>query len=432
MTANYVLLERIQVGEAGASSVIFQNIPQSGYTDLKIVISARNNNSATDDAINIAFNTDSFTTNASIKLLRGTGSGVVAASGSYLITGYMNAASSTANAFCNHEVYISNYLSSNYKSISTDSVYENNATGAIIQLNALLWSNNAAISKISLAPNTGNPFAQYSTFSLYGLAAVGTTPVIAPYASGGDIIETDGTYWYHAFLSSGTFTPAKGLSCDILQVAGGGGTSQDSGGGGAGGLLVFNSQALAANTAQTVIIGAGGNQSTGTNDDSTSGSNTTFGSLTASIGGGRARYQLQNPTGGSGAGGNGNGGTTTPGSGTSGQGYAGGNGAGTCSGGGGGAGGAGGNANGATIGGTGGIGATSALINAMGAATNTGQLSGGNYYFAGGGAGWYGAPAAGLGGGGAQSSNATPNTGGGAGAYRGKGGSGIVIVRYAI
>jgi hypothetical protein len=55
-------------------------------------------------------------------------------------------------------------------------------------------------------------FVQYSTFYLYGVAALGTTPAIVPYATGGDTIMTDGTYWYHTFVSSGTFTPAKALS----------------------------------------------------------------------------------------------------------------------------------------------------------------------------------------------------------------------------
>jgi hypothetical protein len=32
MTANYVLLEKITVGAAGAASVTFSGIPQTGYT----------------------------------------------------------------------------------------------------------------------------------------------------------------------------------------------------------------------------------------------------------------------------------------------------------------------------------------------------------------------------------------------------------------
>ena len=41
MPANYVLLEKITVGAAGASSVTFSGIPQTGYTDLVVKASAR-------------------------------------------------------------------------------------------------------------------------------------------------------------------------------------------------------------------------------------------------------------------------------------------------------------------------------------------------------------------------------------------------------
>jgi hypothetical protein len=41
MTANYVLLEKITVGAAGASSVTFSGIPQTGYTDLILKASIR-------------------------------------------------------------------------------------------------------------------------------------------------------------------------------------------------------------------------------------------------------------------------------------------------------------------------------------------------------------------------------------------------------
>jgi hypothetical protein len=116
---------------------------------------------------------------------------------------------------------------------------------------------------------TANTFLQYSTFYLYGVAALGTTPAIVPYATGGDTIMTDGTYWYHTFVSSGTFTPAKALTADYLVVAGGGGggqggqrcrwrrwTSCTVGATGGGGSL---ESALSLGTsAYTVTIGAGG------------------------------------------------------------------------------------------------------------------------------------------------------------------------------
>ncbi len=39
MPANYVLLERIELN-ASAASITFSNIPQSGYTDLKLIVSS--------------------------------------------------------------------------------------------------------------------------------------------------------------------------------------------------------------------------------------------------------------------------------------------------------------------------------------------------------------------------------------------------------
>jgi hypothetical protein len=126
---------------------------------------------------------------------------------------YANTSSQTASTFNNADIYVPNYTSSTNKSISIDTVVENNATANEMSFIAGLWSQTAAINSISFAPYTGD-FAANSTFSLYGLAAVGTEPVIAPKATGGNLIENDGTYWIHTFTSTGTFTPLQGLSCD--------------------------------------------------------------------------------------------------------------------------------------------------------------------------------------------------------------------------
>lgn len=427
--ANYVLLERIELN-ASAASITFSNIPQTGYTDLKVVASMRSA-----DVSNIAFECsltfNGNTTGYTAKQLYGDGTAAASSSPTVRPAGFIVGTSATASTFSNGELYIPNYTSSNYKSYSVDSVTETNATTQYMNLVAGLWSNTAAITSIALAGTSGS-FAANSTFSLYGLAAVGTTPAIAPKASGGNI-TTDGTYWYHTFLSSGTFTPAIGLSCDVLVVAGGGGGGANYGaGGGAGGLLTFTSQSIAA-SAQTVTVGAGG-PSAPSNTRGSAGSNSVFGSLTACVGGGggggNSAGQYNGGSGGSGGGGGGLGGSNaTGGSGTSGQGNAGANqtGAGASSGGGG--------AGAAGSGVNPGIGATSALINAMGAATNAGELSGGNYYFAGGGLG-YSAGTRALGGGAPITGSGTVNTGGGGGgdgySVSKGGGSGIVIVRYPI
>ena len=441
MSANFVLLERITVGEAGAASVTFNNIPQSGYTDLKLVTSPYI--SGTDDYYTIGFNGS--TSNFSGRYLFGNGS--AASSGTITPIGYAGGSNFTSNTFGNNEHYIPNYTSTNYKSISTDALTENNGTTASMILHAGLWSvsgSGSPITSITLNASNGN-FQRYSTFSLYGLAAVGTTPVIAPYASGGDIIETDGTYWYHAFLSSGTFTPAKALSCDVLVVAGGG--SGGNGGGGSGQVLGYLANALTANTSYSATVGAGG---TATGLTGTNGSTSQFASLIASVGGGAGGANDANgANGASSGGGGGSGGVTTTGGTASSGGTGGGNNGVKTSpypaGGGGGFGGNGGNGSGST-GGTGGAGVNTVTNGTwLSTALSTTGLGVSGYIAGGGGGAVYGTGtggAGGSGGGGAGSGSGsgtagTANTGSGGGGANntgtgGKGGSGLVILRYAI
>lgn len=471
MAANFVLLERIELN-ASAASVTFSNIPQSGYTDLKLVMSTRAADSANNwYATKIQFNTDTTAANYPYRVLYGFGSTTGSGNGNQY-SGYIPSNARTANTFGSNEIYIPNYLGSQAKSFSTDSVTEGNGSSyEILGLWANGWSGTAAINQIVLSPDTGS-WAQYSTFSLYGLAAVGTTPTIAPKASGGSRITTDGTYWYHTFLSTGAFVPQVGLTCDVVVVAGGGGGGGSGngigGGGGAGGFRSLASQTFASGTSYTTTVGAGGagGLTTGTYIGY-SGSNSSVAGTGISIsatGGGRgaaANGSPQTPlTGGSGGGSSGqnqDGAAGNAGGYSPVEGYKGGNAnaTGDNAGGGGGAGAVGTNgvAPRSIGGGPGGAGTYSTTTTGA----QVGVLSSGNYYLGGGGGGggyYDGAASAGglggggTGGGGTGGSNipagaATINTGGGgggAGNYGafgavypgGAGGSGVVIIRYPI
>jgi hypothetical protein len=441
MPANYVLLERIELN-ASAASVTFASIPQTGYTDLKIVAAARTDTTTPNIMITLNGSTSSFTN----KVVYGTGSSALSTSYARFV-GYASMSTDTASTFGNSEIYIPNYSGSTNKSFSSDAVHENNATAANAGLSAGLWSNTAAITSVGLSPDSGN-FVANSTFSLYGLAAVGTTPVIAPKASGGNIIDFDGTYWIHTFLTSGTFTPQTTLSCDYLVVAGGGGGggSRSAGGGGAGGYLTsIGGSPLSISTAQTVTVGAGGAGQTDARG--LVGNDSQFGSLTLVKGGGYGGAGTDGAApqiggnGGSGGGGGGWGSANAGGTALGTQGNAG-SAAATApnypAGAGGGAG-----AAGATITG-------SSTSSAAGGAGLANSISGTSVTYAGGGGG--GASpnattggAGGSGGGGAGGNTTvngnpgTANTGGGGGGsgrgfvnpgIGGAGGSGIVIIRY--
>lgn len=453
MPTTMSLIAKQTVGAGGVASVTFSNIPQT-FTDLKVVFSVRN--ATTDNAVFISFNGSS--SNFTNRRLYSSG-GLYSFSGTSFF-GYAVRSDHDANVFGNTNMYIPNYTGSTFKSISMDNITERNSQNTESALVAGLWSQTAAITSIGFAPGGGN-FAEFTTFYLYGISNSTTTQnQTTPSALGGDVITTDGTYWYHAFKYSGSFTPLKNLTTDLLVVAGGGGAGFDLGGaGGAGGLLAFTSESLTT-TGYTVTVGAGGSAGLSAGNGG-NGGNSQFGSLTASVGGGGGQGDTIGASGNSGGSGGGasSGNGRTGGNGTSGQGYNGANAqasgsyiqAGT---GGGGAGGVGfSHSNPSTpTGGNGGAGATSSLINAIGSATGTGQLVSGNYYYAGGGGGGTNASGTagtggnGGGGNGAKGSsspsnignNGTANTGGGGGGgginngNGASGGSGIIIVRYAV
>jgi hypothetical protein len=314
---------------------------------------------------------------------------------------------------------------------------------------ANLWRSKSAIDRIDIICLSTDVFANGSTFSLYGITAA----TVGAKATGGDIIGNDGIYYYHAFRSSGTFTPSQALTCDIITIAGGGGGGTLGGGGGAGGLLYSSAQALTA-TGYTVTIGAGGNPAIGggaaTGTLAGQGSSTSFGgSLIAIGGGGGGSWENRaGTTGGSGGGAEGSGAKSGY-AGTAGQGNKGGDNIGGLSGGGGGGSGAvGGNNVSTTVSGAGGNGtnAYSSWLSYSGSGVN-------GYIAAGGGGGNFSGSlaAGGLGGGGTGGNNGNTvggngavNTGSGAGsggfdnsagnkwASGGTGGSGLVIVRYPI
>jgi hypothetical protein len=451
MPNTYTLIERISVGAAGASSITFTSIPQT-YTDLKIVFSGRADAAQTPIIGAINGSTSNFT----LRYLYGDGAGAYSANSTTSFFGNINPNNYTASTFSSTEIYIPNYTSSSAKSFSVDSTTENNATSSIMAMWSGLWNQTAAITSITITVNGGANFVQYSTAYLYGIAKQGVTPSLpsAPYATGGDSILFDGTYWYHTFTSTGTFTPKKGISCDVLIVAGGGsGGSRAGGGGGAGGVVYSSNQALTT-TGYTVTVGAGGAAVVSMpSNRGNLGSNSSFTGLTAAVGGGGGGVYpgttgYTATTGGSGGGGGSILGSTSGAgaAGTSGQGNAGGNGASNAyhGGGGGGAGAAGSNGN-ISQGGNGGVGTST--YSSWGSATATGQLVSGTYYYAGGGGGCAnGSGGSGGGGNGSDGSSGnanagTANTGGGGGGarnapdtsnvYSGAGGSGIVIVRYA-
>lgn len=418
-----------------ATSVTFSGIPQA-YTDLVLVANTIIA-SGTGNDVALRFNGDSGS-NYSNTYMLGTGSTTVSGWNAltYSDNGYLNGNSGEPNT---RIINIQNY--SNTTTFKTNISRASGMNGVQSTAYVNTWRSTAAITSIQVYSAFSLTYAIGTTFNLYGIANAGITNVAK--ATGGDIVTTDGTYWYHGFLSSGVFAPTQALNADVLVVAGG--AAGSGGGGGAGGVLLHSSQSLAISN-YAITVGAGGTSGL-------AGSNSQFASLTASIGGGAGGGYNEGSNnlvaGGSGGGGGAKWNTSlfnqAGGAATSGQGNAGGTGlsqgpvgvSNVNGGGGGGAGGTGGNAT-TGVGGAGGAGtsAYSTWLSATGLGVS-GFIAGG-----GGGGSYANGGAAGSGGASAgtttSAQNAIANTGSGAGGgYAGgggaaQGGSGLVIVRYAV
>jgi hypothetical protein len=167
MAKSFELIASSTVGAGGTATVTFSSIP-STYTDLCVVYSARQDTG--DLSAFTRFNSDSGA-NYNYKTLYGTGSAAGSGGGpgqSGLIGWQTSASGLTASSFGNTLMYIPNYAGSTQKSVSVDSVIENNATAGYQMMWSAIWTGTSAINNISFTAFS-NLFIQYSSFYLYGI-----------------------------------------------------------------------------------------------------------------------------------------------------------------------------------------------------------------------------------------------------------------------
>ena len=170
MATTYTLIQAYTVSTP-ANSITLSVIP-STYTDLVLVTSLRTDRADVGDNLGLQFNSSASGYSDRRLYGYGTGAGSDSGSSTFLRAGRIDAANNTASTFANSQIYIPNYAGSTNKSVSIDSVYENNASGnAYIEMYAGLWSNTAAITsiKLYLVDSTSLNFVANSTAYLYGV-----------------------------------------------------------------------------------------------------------------------------------------------------------------------------------------------------------------------------------------------------------------------
>jgi|APGre2960657373_1045057.scaffolds.fasta_scaffold17047_4 hypothetical protein len=166
----YQKLQTITVPAGGQAAISFTGI-SSSYTDLLILLSVRTSRSAVHESLLMSFNGEN--TNRSNIRMYATGSGALQyTSDTLMYGGQGTGATATASGFSNSMMYITSYTKADIKPSNEDACTENNAAGALMTFNGNLWSNNAAITSITLTPENGGTVQEHSTAYLYGISNI--------------------------------------------------------------------------------------------------------------------------------------------------------------------------------------------------------------------------------------------------------------------
>ena len=166
------LVQTVTVGSGGAADITFSNIPQDA-TDLLVVCAVRSPENNVERTLGIQINGNTSDIYSTLRLQGDgstsstnklpTGSGVPL----FALYGATQGAQTTSNTFSNCSIYFPNYASTTInKSMSAETVIENNATTAFQTIFAGNAGTTAAITSIKLF-DSGSSFVQNSTASLY-------------------------------------------------------------------------------------------------------------------------------------------------------------------------------------------------------------------------------------------------------------------------
>jgi hypothetical protein len=163
--ATFIKIASVTVGSGGASTIDFTSIPAT-YTDLCLKLSLRTTFAGVFDTGFVSINN---TNTGSYRGLYGTGAAAGSESIASLRGLYITGATATGSTFSSNDVYLPNYTSANLKSVSADSVTENNATTAIALLSGMLNGSTSTINQLTISSGNAVNLVQYSTATLYGI-----------------------------------------------------------------------------------------------------------------------------------------------------------------------------------------------------------------------------------------------------------------------
>lgn len=164
--ATNVKIATITIPAGGQQTATFSNIP-ADFTDLKIIVSAKSTDTGAQGQY-MYFN--GINSDVSSKYQIASDSSVSGGDLSYMYVGSAFGTNGTSGVFNNTEIYIPNYLGSQYKCYSARNVAEANTNTTFINMIAGICTNNTnAITSISISTQGSNVLIENSTFTLYGI-----------------------------------------------------------------------------------------------------------------------------------------------------------------------------------------------------------------------------------------------------------------------
>ena len=165
---DYQAIMTATVDSGGASSITFSSIP-STFKQLQIRAMLKRSGGTAADNTNLTFNSDTGS-NYSWHQLYGEGSSALASAATSQTSIRTIHSDTTANVFGVGIIDILDYANtSKNKTTRTLAGWDDNfATTGYILMRSGLWMSTAAVSTITMTPNSGS-FAQYSSFALYGI-----------------------------------------------------------------------------------------------------------------------------------------------------------------------------------------------------------------------------------------------------------------------
>lgn len=165
----YDALSTVTVPSGGAASVTFAVIPQ-GYKHLQIRCTTRESLGSSIGGMYIQFNSD---TGSNYAWHRVWGDGASTFSGASTSTtaqlgGIIATTAGTANVFSSTIIDVLDYTANKNKTMRSLTGLDYNGSG-YVGLHSGLWMNTAPITSITINPDSGQNWQQYSQFTLYGV-----------------------------------------------------------------------------------------------------------------------------------------------------------------------------------------------------------------------------------------------------------------------